>query len=207
MTLKILVAGVCAAALCATATSALAQARPATPAPAAGQAARPAAAAQPQQARPQITHGAAIGGVCTIDPQLSVLATNAVQAVEKKINAEFSAEGQKLQQELQPYMANPSSAPEALRKRVQDYQTKIANRRNNLQPAERQAQERIAQEVQPTIAEIYQQRRCSVLIDRNVLVLGNPAMDITQSVVDRLNQKVPAPALAAAPAQSGTATR
>lgn len=206
MTLKTLVAGVCAAALCATATSALAQARPTTPAaPAAGQ---PAAAAQ--QARPQappITHGAAIGGVCTIDPQLSVLATNAVQAVERKINAEFSAEGQKLQQELQPYMSNPSSAPDALKKRVQDYQSRIANRRNNLQPAERQAQDRIAQEVQPTIAEIYQSRRCSVLIDRNVLVLGNPAMDITQSVVDRLNQKVPAPALAAAPAQPSTARR
>jgi Skp family chaperone for outer membrane proteins len=192
MKIQSIVASACAAALSFTATSALAQAQPAQPA---------------QQQQPQITHGAAVSGVCTIDPQASVLATNAVQAVERKINSEFAAEGQKLQQELAPYQNNPQGTPEALRKRVQDLQTKMAARRNNLQPAERQAQERIANEISPTIAEVYQQRRCSVLIDRNVLVIGNPSMDITQAVVDRLNQKVPAPALAAAPAAGAAAQR
>lgn len=193
MKIQSIVASACVAALSFTATSALAQARPAQP-------------AQQQQQAPQITHGAAVSGVCTIDPQASVLATNAVQAVERKINSEFAAEGQKLQQELAPYQANPQSTPEALRKRVQDLQNKIAARRNNLQPAERQAQEQIANQISPTIAEVYQQRRCSVLIDRNVLVIGNPSMDITQAVVDRLNQKVPAPALAAAAPAAPAAT-
>jgi outer membrane protein len=188
MKIQSIVASACIAALGFTATSALAQAQPAQQ--------------QQQQRAPQITHGAAVAGVCTIDPQASVMATNAVQAVERKINTEFAAEGQKLQQELQPYANNPQSTPEALRKRVQDLQTRMSNRRNNLQPAERQAQERIAAEVTPTIAEIYQQRRCSLLIDSNVLVIPNPAMDITRAVVDRLNQKVPAPAATAAPAQS-----
>ncbi|TAK34499.1 MAG: OmpH family outer membrane protein, partial [Lysobacteraceae bacterium] len=103
---------------------------------------------------------------------------------------------------------NPQSTPEALRKRVQDLQTRMSARRNNLQPAERQAQDRIASEITPTITEIYQQRRCSVLVDRNVLVLGNPTMDITQAVVERLNQKVPAPAAsAAAPAPAPAAAQ
>ncbi|HEX2559246.1 OmpH family outer membrane protein [Phenylobacterium sp.] len=193
MKIQSIVASACVAALSFTATSALAQARPAQP-------------AQQQQQAPQITHGAALSGVCTIDPQASVLATNAVQAVERKINSEFAAEGQKLQQELAPYQNNPQSTPEALRKRVQDLQTKMSARRNNLQPAERQAQEQIANQISPTIAEVYQQRRCSVLIDRNVLVIGNPSMDITQAVVDRLNQKVPAPALAAAAPAAPAAT-
>ncbi|MDX9996777.1 MAG: OmpH family outer membrane protein [Phenylobacterium sp.] len=185
MKIQSIVASACIAALGFTATSALAQAQP----------------QQQQQQAPQITHGPAVAGICTIDPQASILATNAVQAVERKINSEFAAEGQKLQQELQPYANNPQSTPEALRKKVQDLQTRIANRRNNLQPAERQAQERIAAEVTPTITEIYQQRRCSLLIDSGVLVIPNPAMDITRAVVDRLNQKVPAPAGApAAPA-------
>lgn len=187
MKIQSIVASACIAALSFTATSALAQAQQAQP-----------AQQQQQQRAPQITHGPAVSGVCTIDPQASVLATNAVQAVERKINSEFSAEGQKLQQELAPYQANPQSTPEALRKRVQDLQTRMANRRNNLQPAERQAQDRIAAEITPTIAEVYQQRRCSLLIDSNVLVIPNPAMDITRAVVDRLNQKVPAPAAAAA---------
>lgn len=191
MKIQSIVASACIAALSFTATSALAQAQP----------------AQPQQQAPQITHGAAVAGVCTIDPQASILATNAVQAVERKINSEFAAESQKLQQELQPYQANPQSTPEALRKRVTDLQNRIAARRNNLQPAERQSQERIAAEITPTITEVYQQRRCSLLIDSNVLVIPNPAMDITRAVVDRLNQKVPAPAqAAAAPAASQPAT-
>lgn len=193
MKIQSIVASACVAALSFTATSALAQARPAQP-------------AQQQQQAPQITHGAAVSGVCTIDPQASIMATNAVQAVERKINSEFAAEGQKLQQELAPYQNNPQSTPEALRKRVQDLQNKMAARRNNLQPAERQAQEQIANQISPTIAEVYQQRRCSVLIDRNVLVIGNPSMDITQAVVDRLNQKVPAPALAAAAPAAPAAT-
>lgn len=193
MKIQSIVASACFAALSFTATSALAQAQPAQP--------------QRQQA-PQISHGAPVAGLCTIDPQASVLATNAVQAVERKINSEFAAEGQKLQQELQPYQANPQSTPEALRKRVQDLQTRMSARRNNLQPAERQAQDRIASEITPTITEIYQQRRCSVLVDRNVLVLGNPTMDITQAVVERLNQKVPAPAAsAAAPAPAPAAAQ
>lgn len=190
MKIQSIVASACIAALGFTATSALAQAQP-----------------TPQQQAPQITHGAAVPGLCTIDPQASVLATNAVQAVERKINSEFAAEGQKLQQELQPYANNPQSTPEALRKRVQDLQTRMSNRRNNLQPAERQAQERIAAEVTPTITEIYQQRRCSLLIDSNVLVIPNPTMDITRAVVDRLNQKVPAPAAAAAPAAAPAAAQ
>ena len=192
MKIQSIVASACIAALSVTATSALAQAQPAP---------------QQQQQQPQITHGAAVSGVCTIDPQASVLATNAVQAVERKINGEFAAEGQKLQQELAPYQNNPQSTPEALRKRVQDLQTRMAARRNNLQPAEKQAQERIAAEITPTIAEVYQQRRCSLLIDSNVLVIPNPAMDITRAVVDRLNQKVPAPAVAAAPAATAPQRR
>lgn len=199
MTLKTLVATACVATLSMTSTAALAQARPAAPAPA-----QPAA----RPAQPAINHGPAVGGVCIINQRASIEATNAVQAIESKINAEFSTEGQRLQQELAAYEGKPvTQVPEALRKRYEEFNTRLNNRRANLQPPERQAQERIAAEALPTIAEVYQQRRCSVLLDSAVVVTGNPAMDITRAVIDRLNQKVPAPALAAAPAPAAPARR
>jgi outer membrane protein len=64
------------------------------------------------------------------------------------------------------------------------------------------------------IRSAYQQARCSVLIQRDSVVLANPAMDITPAVVTGLNAKITqfafdrerldqaaAPPAAAAPAQ------
>ena len=36
----------------------------------------------------------------------------------------------------------------------------------------------------------YQQARCSLLIQRDAVVLANPAMDITPSVITGLNAKI-----------------
>ncbi|MET0295271.1 MAG: OmpH family outer membrane protein [Phenylobacterium sp.] len=181
-------AGACVAALCVSATSAFAQA---------------AAPAAPSK----VTHGPALSGVCLINQGAAVEATNAMQGISRKIAGEFQTEGQQLQTELAAYNGKPvAQLPETLRKRADDFQNRLRARQANLQPAERQTAERVYNEAGPTIAEVYQQRRCSVLIDSAAVIAGNPAMDITKAVIDRLNQKVPAPAVAAsAPAAAAPA--
>ena len=49
---------------------------------------------------------------------------------------------------------------------------------------------RVGQEMEPLIRPVYQQRQCSVLLNRDAIVLGNPAMDITPAVVTALNAKI-----------------
>jgi outer membrane protein len=192
MNIQTLLAGACVAAISVTSTSAFAQVKPAQPAAAASAAAGARA--------PQITYGAAIPGVCTLD-QRAPGATAAVQSVDVKIASEFQAEGQRLQQDLAPYDGKPAAdVPDALKKRVEDLNNRVAARRTTgLLPAERQLQDRVEAAFAPTVVEVFQTRRCSLLIDRQAVVISNPAMDITNAVIARINQKVPV-AGAAAPA-------
>jgi hypothetical protein len=49
--------------------------------------------------------------------------------------------------------------------------------------------ERLGQEVEPLLQQVYQAKQCSVLIDGSV-VFANPAMDLTSQLVTALNAKV-----------------
>ena len=46
------------------------------------------------------------------------------------------------------------------------------------------------QELTPIVSQVYQQRQCSLLINRESVVLSNPSMDISQPVVTALNAKI-----------------
>src|SRR5438128_2036576 len=49
---------------------------------------------------------------------------------------------------------------------------------------------RVGDEMEPLIRTAYQNARCSVLLQRNSIVIANPAMDITPSVITALNAKI-----------------
>jgi outer membrane protein len=44
--------------------------------------------------------------------------------------------------------------------------------------------------MEPLIRQAYQQKNCSVLLQRSAIVIANPAMDITPQVVAALNAKI-----------------
>jgi outer membrane protein len=44
--------------------------------------------------------------------------------------------------------------------------------------------------MEPLIRQAYQAKGCSMLINRNSIILGNPASDISQQVVTALNGKI-----------------
>jgi outer membrane protein len=44
--------------------------------------------------------------------------------------------------------------------------------------------------MEPLISQAYQQKNCSVLLQRTAVVIANPAMDITPQVVAALNAKI-----------------
>lgn len=152
------------------------------------QAARPAAAAAPAAA-PQMTHGAPVPGLCTFVGEDVILLTNVGRGVFQKIDGEFATERTALQTEGQQYQN--STPPQAFQDKVRAFQQKVQQRQQNLKPDEQQALARVGAALEPTVREVYQQRKCSILLSRTVVMATSPSHDITPAVIASLNAKVP----------------
>jgi Skp family chaperone for outer membrane proteins len=170
-------------------------------------AARPAAApAAPAAASvPAITHGPAIPGVCVVDVD-RVLAESAVgkaaaarlQQLANVVKSELTAEQDALVKDATAFQtARATLAQDAIDKRDADLQVrnnalqrKADQRQRELQATQQKAFNRIAVELDPVEAQVYQQRQCSILFTREAVSASNPAMDITPTVITALNSRI-----------------
>lgn len=187
MTIKALVAATCVAAITASA------------APAAfAQAAAPAAA-------PAVSHGPALPGVCVISLEGAITTSTVgkyvqsrLQQIASQVQAELKAEETALQTEAQTLDSQRATLDqktlqtraEALQTKANAFQRKAQQRERELGATQQKALGRVGQELDPIIRQVYQQRQCSVLLNRDSVVLANPSMDISQPVVTALNAKI-----------------
>jgi Skp family chaperone for outer membrane proteins len=192
MTSKLLLAAGCAAAIVLTGmTPALAQA-PAAPAP---------------LPPPQVTHGAAIPGVCVFSgdraigqstvgrfvftrlQQLTQQASAEVSAEETTLNTDAKAlDGQRATLDQSTF----ESRAAAIQVRANSLQRKVQQRNAEMQRTQEKALGRLSDEIAPLVRASYQAKGCSMLVNREALTLdlANPAMDITPQVVTALNAKI-----------------
>jgi Skp family chaperone for outer membrane proteins len=192
MTFKPLVTGVCAAAVALTAANG-----------AFAQAAAPAAPAA--AAAPAVTHGPAVPGVCIISYE-GVLGVSTVgkyvdsriQQIVAQVNAELNGEKTAIDNDAKALDARRATLDQntleqqasALQVRANALQRKAQLRDREVQATEQKAVGRIQQEMAQPITQVYQQRACSLLLQRTAVVIANPAMDITPQVVTALNAKI-----------------
>lgn len=158
-------------------------------------------------AAPPITHGPALAGVCIYYFDASVgnsavgkFVDTRLETIVKTVNAELQAEETAIQNEAKAIDAAakaPGADETALKKRALDLENRINKfkqkaqlRQREVSVTEQKARLRIRQEVSPIIAQVYQQKQCSVLLSGEMIVLGNPAMDITAAVTAGLNAKI-----------------
>ena len=222
MTSKVLAlrgAGALSALLIVQATFAQAQ-----PAPAA---ARPAAPSAPAAAAPTISHGPAIAGLCMLSFDQAVQQSTVgrfvgtrMDQIVGQVKAELQPEASAIETEGRQLEASRATLDQAayqsrmanLNLRVSNFQKKNEQRQHEVEATEQKAINRISQELEPIIRQVYQQRQCSVLLNRQAVMVGNPAMDITAPAVAALNAKITqfpfdrehldaAPAAAAAPSR------
>lgn len=188
MSIKSLVAATCVAAITVSASSA-----------AFAQAAAPAASA------PAVTHGPAIPGVCVISLE-GAIATSTVgkyvqtrlQQIATQVQSELKAEETALQTEAKTLEGQRASLDQktfetranALQTKAGAFQRKAALRERELQATQQKALGRVGQELDPILRQIYQQNKCGLLLNRDAVVIANPAMDISQPVVTALNAKI-----------------
>jgi len=189
MTLKTLVAAGCASAIALTSASqAFAQ-----------------APAAPAAASPAIAQGAPITGLCMFSPE-AVLANSTVgkfvqtrlQQLAAQVNAELQAEQTAIENDAKALDAQRASIAQdafeqrgaAIQVRANAFQRKGQLRQREIEATRDKAFSRVYSDMEPYIGQAYAQKTCAILVNRQAVILGNQAMDITPAVITSLNGKV-----------------
>lgn len=172
------------------------------------------------QAQAPANPGPVIPGVCVFHNDRLLATSTAGQSVQtgmqrlitevqgelQPYGAAIQTEGQQLQQG--GAAADPQGTRrQALQQRIQEAQQLEQTRQQELQYTQQMQIRAIAQAADPILVAVYQERGCGLLLDRSAVYISNPAMDVTDVVIQRLNTALPSlsfnrmPVPAQAPAQ------
>jgi len=156
-------------------------------------------------APPAVNYGPPIAGVCAISVD-EVIATSTVgkyvntrlQQIGQQAQAELTGEKTSIEGEARTLEGQRASLDQntfaqrvtALQGRQNALERKAALRDRELQATQQQAVGRVVNEMRPLIVTASQNQKCSVVFERGGVVLINPAMDLTASVISALNGKI-----------------
>lgn len=148
--------------------------------------------------------GPNIPGVCVYFNQRLLATSTAGQAVQARmeqlateVQGELSPYATTIQNEITSLQqggqaADPDGARRtALQARIQEAQTLEQTRQDELRYTLSEQRRLISGAVEPILVAVYQERGCGILIDRESVFILNPAMDVTDVVIERLNSQLP----------------
>ncbi|MDZ4371463.1 MAG: OmpH family outer membrane protein [Phenylobacterium sp.] len=154
---------------------------------------------------PQVTHGAVPPGLCVVSIEAAIggsavgkFVQTRLQQLVGQVNAELNGERTGLENEGKALEGQRATLDQntleqraaALQVKANALQRKAQQRERELQATEQKAYGRVGEEMEPLIRQAYQAKACAVLVNRNSVVLANPAADITPQVVTALNSKI-----------------
>ena len=150
--------------------------------------------------------GPAIPGVCVYFNQRVLAQSTVGQAVQTRMEQL----AQEVQGELQPYATAIQTEAQALQQgaatipadqmnqrrqqlqtRIQEAQQLEGTRDNELRYTLAQQRQKISEAIEPLLVAVYQEKGCGIMIDRESVFIMNPAMDVTATVIQRLNAQLP----------------
>ena len=156
-------------------------------------------------AAPAVTHGAALPGICILSSQSAIGGSQVgkavaarLQTITQQVNAELSGERTALENEGKALDAKKATTAQdaleqqaaALQVKANAWQRKGQLRQREVEATEQKALARVYQEMDTPIKQAYQAAKCSILFDRESVMLANPAMDITPAVVTALDARI-----------------
>ena len=132
-----------------------------------------------------------------------------MQAIRAEMDAELQALLTPIQEESDRLNAETASlTPEAIQARpdlmqriqalnAQAQQAEALRQRlaQELQATQRQAMRPVLEALQAVLQEVVAERGAQILIDRSAVVYADPAIDVSDSVIERLNQRLPTTAV------------
>ncbi|MCK6103022.1 MULTISPECIES: OmpH family outer membrane protein [unclassified Brevundimonas] len=164
-----------------------------------------AATAQQASAAPA-NPGPVIPGVCVYYNARLLAQSSAGQAVEtrmqqlaQEVQGELQPYATAIQSEAQQLQTSGASLPadqlqqrrQALQQRAQEAQQLEATRENELRYTLGMQRQAITEAVSPILTALYQEKGCGLLLDRESVFMMNPAMDVTDLAIQRLNTALP----------------
>lgn len=150
--------------------------------------------------------GPVIPGVCVYYNARLLAQSTAGQAVQarmqqltQEVQGELTPYGTAIQSEAQALQTSGASLPAAeaqqrrtaLQARVNEAQQLEQTREAELRYTLAQQRGAISQAVEPILVALYQERGCGLLLDRESVFMMNPAMDLTDVAIQRLNVSLP----------------
>ena len=165
-----------------------------------------ATAANAQTAQTPTNPGPVIPGVCVFFNQQVLAQSAAGQAVQARmeqlateVQGELAPYATAIQTEAQALQTGAASIPadqqqqrrQALQQRVQEAQQLEQTRSEELRYTLSEQRRLISEAVEPVLVAVYQEKGCGILIDRESVFIMNPAMDVTATVISRLNTALP----------------
>lgn len=146
--------------------------------------------------------GPAIPGVCVYFNQRLLAQSTAGQSVQTRmeqlateVQGELAPYGTSIQSEIQriqtPGATVTDAERQAVQTRIQEAQQLEQTRENELRYTLSEQRRLISAAVEPLLVAVYQERGCGILIDRESVFILNPAMDVTDTVIERLNTQLP----------------
>jgi outer membrane protein len=156
-------------------------------------------------APPPVAQGPAIPGVCILSVNQAITTSTVGRYVSERMNqivaqvkAELTPEdtaiatdGRALEaQRTTLAAATFQTRAQELQNRVNALRQKADLRQREVQATEQKSLNRIAQELDPIARQLYAQHRCSMLVNKEAVMIANPEMDITTQAVAGLNARI-----------------
>lgn len=148
--------------------------------------------------------GPVLPGVCVFHNERLIGTSTAGQALQAgmqrlvtEVQGEIAPYAQAVQTEAQALQTGGAAADpngsrrQALQQRIQEAQQLEQTREGELRYTRSTQLQAIAQATDPILVAVYQERGCGLLLDRTSVYIMNPAMDVTDIVVQRLNTALP----------------
>lgn len=152
-----------------------------------------------------VNPGPAIPGICVIDLEGALAVSNAGQAIStrmRQLNQEVVGEITPYYAAVQTGIASLQQGAAAMTQEQREQEAQLLRQRNEeakqldqtrqdeLSYTAQQQLGALAAAARPIITALYVERGCGILLSSDSVIQMNPAMDISQTVVDRLNAQV-----------------
>ncbi len=122
-----------------------------------------------------------------------------IRDFEKKLQAQAKSAEEKLKaEEVGLKQQQTLLAPEQFDIKRREFETKVGDEQRKLQEAQqnmqdavRAAQTKLLKALEPILKELMTERGANLMVDRRMVLTSSESLDVTASVIERLNKKVP----------------
>lgn len=158
------------------------------------------AAAEPAQDRAQATVAIFIDRSAVVrDSRAGKSIQSQVEALAARMEADYRPENEQLQRDIAALQTEASEmAPDARQQRIKDLETrrqalqkKVEDRQAAIQNGVADARAAMERALGPILERIMTDMGANMLLDRGLVVLGATSLDVTSTVLERLDSALP----------------